>query len=322
MNVNTLIAMKRYVCVWPCQAGSTHTCGMRLPPALLFLAAVGIAGALFARTLPAQREGVAPVDPNTRAGAIRSKVTSNETEWRAELELVPNGDATDLYVTNRLAGPLQVELRAIAPVDVSFLPELPLRQLITARSRVLVSRVDRTGPRAYYGVDMTTVPGDPKARVDEVSYALPVDENSDWQLGQDFHGSFSHDDLENRYAVDLIVPVGTPVLAARGGVVMQAENAFDRGGQDRAKYGDRANFIRILHDDGSMGLYAHLQENGVLVRAGDRVELGQLIAYSGNTGYSTGPHLHFCVQVNSGMTLASIPFRMVGPGGYLPLPGR
>lgn len=321
MNVNTLIAMKRYVCVWPCQAGSTHTCGMRLPPALLFLAAVGIAGALYLAP-PAQREPGARADPRTGAGSIRSRIAPTEADSLAELELVPNGDATDIYVSNRLAGPVEVELRAFDAVDVRFLPELPLRQLIAARSRVLVSRVDGTGPAAYYGVNMIIVPGDPKARVDEVSYALPVDENSDWQLGQDFHGSFSHDDVQNRYAVDLIVPVGTPVLAARGGVVMQAENAFDRGGQNRAKYVDRANFIRILHDDGSMGLYAHLQENGVLVRVGDRVELGQLIAYSGNTGYSTGPHLHFCVQVNSGMTLASIPFRMVGPGGYLPLPGR
>ncbi|MFT3805808.1 M23 family metallopeptidase [Arenimonas sp.] len=295
---------------------------MRLPPALLTLAAVGIAGALYLNPPAAPRDHAARVDARVGAGSIRSTIAPTEADSLAELELVPNGDATDIYVSNRLAGPVQVELRAFDAVDVRFLPELPLRQLIAARTRVLVSRVDGTGPGAYYGVNMIIVPGDPKARVDEVSYALPVDENSDWQLGQDFHGGFSHNDVQNRYAVDLIVPVGTPVLAARGGIVMQAENGFDRGGTNREKYVDRANFIRILHDDGSMGLYAHLQENGVLVRVGERVELGQLIAYSGNTGYSSGPHLHFSVQVNGGMTLASIPFRMVGPQGYLPLPGR
>ena len=295
---------------------------MRLPPALLLLAAVGIAGVLYSAPLPMPRGHAARVDPATGAGAIRSRVAPADADSLADLELVPNGDATDIYVSNRLAGPVQVELRAFDVVDVRFLPELPLRQLIAARTRVLVSRVDGIGPGASYGVNMATVPGDPKISVAEVSYALPIDENSDWQLGQEFHGGFSHDDVQNRYAIDLIVPVGTPVLAARGGIVMQVENSFDRGGTNRTQYVDRANFVRILHDDGSMGLYAHLQENGVLARVGDRVELGQLIAYSGNTGYSTGPHLHFCVQVNSGMTLASIPFRMVGPEGYLPLPGR
>lgn len=295
---------------------------MRLPPALPFLAAIGIAVALFSVASPRPHGHSAPADPGIGAGSIRSKVAPTEADSLADLELVPNGDATDIYVSNRLAGPVEVELRAFDAIDVRFLPELPLRQLIAPKSRVLVSRVDGIGPAAYYGVNMVIVPGDPKARVDEVSYALPVDENSDWQLGQEFHGSFSHDDVQNRYAIDLIVPVGTPVLAARGGIVMQVENGFDRGGMNRSQYVDRANFVRILHDDGSMGLYAHLQENGALVKPGDRVELGQLIAYSGNTGYSTGPHLHFCVQVNSGMTLASIPFRMVGPDGYLPLPGR
>jgi murein DD-endopeptidase MepM/ murein hydrolase activator NlpD len=75
----------------------------------------------------------------------------------------------------------------------------------------------------------------------------------------------------------------------------------------------------VLHDDGSMALYAHLREGGVLVRAGERVTLGQMIGYSGSTGYSSGPHLHFAVQVNGGLQLVSVPFRMIGPHGYLPL---
>ena len=75
----------------------------------------------------------------------------------------------------------------------------------------------------------------------------------------------------------------------------------------------------MLHDDGSMGLYAHLQEGAVYVRAGDQVTLGQVIGRAGSTGYSTGPHLHFAVQVNGGMRLVSIPFRMIGPEGFLPL---
>ena len=50
-----------------------------------------------------------------------------------------------------------------------------------------------------------------------------------------------------------------------------------------------------------MALYAHLQESGVLVRPGQHVRAGQQIGLSGNTGFTTGPHLHFAVQVNRGM---------------------
>ena len=59
-----------------------------------------------------------------------------------------------------------------------------------------------------------------------------------------------------------------------------------------------------------MALYAHLQANGAVAQLGQRVRTGQHIGWSGNTGFSTGPHLHFAVQVNRGMRLVSIPFQM------------
>ena len=137
------------------------------------------------------------------------------------------------------------------------------------------------------------------------------------RVEQGYGGAFSHSDPQNLYAVDFSADIGTPVLAARGGTVMQVESDFDKAGLNLEKYGGRANFVRILHDDGTMGLYAHLQESGVLVRVGQHVQAGQQIGLSGNTGFTTGPHLHFAVQVNRGMRLESIPFRMRGPQGVL-----
>ena len=262
---------------------------------------------------------------NGAANAVKlsPKVPPPDPTQLADLEVVRNGEAAEVYVSNRLGGPLEVGLALTESSNVIADPELPLTQLLPARSRVLLSRiVPNAGGAASYAVGMTAMPGDPQAVPTDVVYALPMDEGSGWHVGQTFHGGFSHNDEQNRYAVDLIVPEGTPVLAARDGVVMQVESGFDRSGLNKQKYAERANVVRVLHDDGSMGVYAHLRENAVYVRVGERVAVGQQIALSGNTGYSSGPHLHFCVQVNTGMRLVSIPFRMVTARGFLPLPKK
>ncbi|MGZ8097407.1 MAG: M23 family metallopeptidase, partial [Methylosarcina sp.] len=71
----------------------------------------------------------------------------------------------------------------------------------------------------------------------------------------------------------------------------------------------------ILHDDGSMAVYAHMELEKAQVQPGEAVAVGQLLGYSGNTGYSTGPHLHFAVQYNQGMKLISVPFTFRTPLG-------
>jgi murein DD-endopeptidase MepM/ murein hydrolase activator NlpD len=154
--------------------------------------------------------------------------------------------------------------------------------------------------------------GDPNAHPPEgVQYALPLPAGTRYELEQGFGGKFSHNDAENHYALDFAVPEGTPVLAARAGVVMQVEEGFRAHGTD-PRFGDRANYVRVLHDDGSMAVYAHLAPASMLRRPGDHVVVGQLVGKSGNTGFSTGPHLHFSVQRNAGMSLVSMPFSVAG----------
>lgn len=84
--------------------------------------------------------------------------------------------------------------------------------------------------------------------------------------------------------IDIAGPVGTPILAAAPGVVVTA--GWNSGG-----YG---NLVEIQHPNGSLTLYAH--NNRILVRPGERVQQGQIVAEMGSTGRSTGPHLHFEVQ--------------------------
>lgn len=84
--------------------------------------------------------------------------------------------------------------------------------------------------------------------------------------------------------MDWATPIGTSVYAALDGKVIAA------GNNGRYQYG---RYVLIEHENGLVTLYAHLSRQ--LVSAGERVKTGQLIAYSGNTGYSTGPHFHFTV---------------------------
>ncbi len=233
----------------------------------------------------------------------------------AELIVVQQGNERVVYALNQTAGPLQVELSSEGPAPAASDVALPVRHTLPPGARVALARFTDGGAAPALRLDST--PGEPGHVARDVVYSLPVEEQN-FELGQGFHGGFSHADTANRYAVDLIVPEGTPVLAARAGVVMSTVSGFSEGGTDLALAG-RANLVRVLHDDGSMGLYAHLQEGGVLVKPGERVSLGQQIGRTGSTGYSSGPHLHFAVQLNGGMRLVSIPFRMVGPEGYLPL---
>ena len=154
------------------------------------------------------------------------------------------------------------------------------------------------------------------AAADSFAYALPFDARR-FSVGQAPQGRFSHRDAENRHAVDFTLPEGTPVLAARAGRVTRVQAGFSGNGLDPLRDRDRANYVRIVHDDGSMAVYAHLQHEGALVGEGQQVQAGQPIALSGNTGYSTAPHLHFAVQRQRGTQLESIPVRIVTPRGQL-----
>ena len=257
--------------------------------------------------------------PPAGVQATAIAVSEPEPQGPAELIIDRTGNSLSLAANNSMYGPVEVMLRGTGMENAFSEPSLPLRRVLSGNKRSPLARVSLLEGRssANLGFVLESVPGDPLAEPRDVAYSLPVDSNSGWQLGQGFHGGFSHTDEANRYAIDLIVPEGTSVLAARSGVVMEVESGFDRGGTDKRRYYERANLIRILHDDGSMAIYAHLRENGALVRVGEKVGLGQAIGISGNTGFSSGPHLHFCVQVNRGMRLVSIPFRMVGPDGFL-----
>ncbi|TVR92916.1 MAG: DUF4124 domain-containing protein [Wenzhouxiangellaceae bacterium] len=231
------------------------------------------------------------------------------------------------WFQNRTQGPLAVRVDLADAFNVVSEPALPGVFVLEPGSERELVTIGAFDPRRSwrYQLKTETVPGRPGARHNpEQPYRLPLPPEGEFLIGQAFGGEFSHNEPANYHAVDISMPIGTPVHAARAGVVMDKARWFSSSGTRRDYHGHRANYVRILHDDGSMAVYAHLDYNGVSVRPGQQVRRGQVIGRSGNTGFSTGPHLHFVVQVNRDMQLVSVPFEFQGPNGeaFIPRAGR
>lgn len=126
----------------------------------------------------------------------------------------------------------------------------------------------------------------------DFEYDLPFQKGKSFKVFQGYNGIFSH---QNENSIDFSMPEGSEVLAARDGVVVKVvqNNTESCPRQECQQYN---NSIIILHADGTLADYAHIRYNGSKVQPGDSVKKGEVIAYSGNVGWSSGPHLHFsCV---------------------------
>jgi murein DD-endopeptidase MepM/ murein hydrolase activator NlpD len=150
--------------------------------------------------------------------------------------------------------------------------------------------------------------GSSVAEPDDYVYSLPYAPGSAHRVTQGYGGRFSHQG-SNKYAIDWKMPEGTPVYAARGGLVVKLKDDSNTGGSG-LKFDPFNNYVLIRHDDGTLGHYCHLQQHGVVVRQGQVVRTGDLLAHSGNTGFSSGPHLHFCVfKTANGRERESVPVK-------------
>lgn len=127
-------------------------------------------------------------------------------------------------------------------------------------------------------------------------YSLPFAPKSKFLLIQAYNSNMSH---ANELSLDFKMKPGSKICAAREGIVESIKEDSDRGGL-KSEYMNDGNHIIIRHADGSVAMYWHLKKDGVLVNAGDTIKKGQHIGFSGNTGYSAFPHLHFQVQDANG----------------------
>jgi murein DD-endopeptidase MepM/ murein hydrolase activator NlpD len=144
-------------------------------------------------------------------------------------------------------------------------------------------------------------------------YRAPFAVGTSFRVTQTFPTRVTHT-AADQYAVDIALPDGTPVYAAREGTVINVRHDKFLSAADPVML-DQANMVEILHDDGTIAVYAHLHWDSVRVQPGQYVRRGEYLADSGNTGFSTGAHLHFAVVKNAGMSDVTVPVEFLAAGG-------
>lgn len=220
-----------------------------------------------------------------------------------------------LYAVNQTAGPVEIWLDFTVQENLRFSQPGPYHWVLPGHAEQFVLQLEAAEANRSWAYEWTYyfVPGAPLEtdKIGIMELGAPF-RGGPFPISQAFMGEASHKQhVESHFAVDIVMPDKTPIVAARAGLVTEVEKNFSRSGWS-LEYADEANYVRVLHDNGTMAVYAHLAADSIEVTPGQSVTAGQLLGYSGSTGYSTGPHLHFVLQYNRGKQLSSLPFRFHG----------
>jgi len=241
-------------------------------------------------------------------------------EWIC-VDAVDQGGNVELRAKNLRNFPVTYTLKVRTRYFDVTGPKTVTRTLAPQESaRIMMLNQSDQGREGHYRYFLEWTIGDKDAvHDDDHLYALPYASGRSYRVLQGYGSRFSHTGLE-AYAIDFDMPEGTPIHAARAGVVARVEASHSIGCW-RDGCGRYANFIVVLHDDGTTGEYYHLQHQGALVNVGDSVARGQKIGLSGNTGHTTMPHLHFAVyRATEWGNTQSIPVRFQSADGTITRP--
>lgn len=264
-----------------------------------------------------KRSEVSGVKKTAQIGSRNSVILSAESNGVGGFEF----EAENL---NPYTVTMSIDFESLTNLKASG--NLPLFIEVPGRSKKRVLELSRISSAS--GVDYRSSYGWVRGSAfavhkDEYLYKLPFLKGAAIHVSQGYHGETSHKGL-SAYAVDFPVPVGTPIYAAREGVVVGSEGSSNLGG-GTPEYRKFANYVIIEHSDGTMGNYYHLKQGGAVAVIGQKVAKGDLIGYSGNTGYSSGPHLHFSVSKVDPVSMRrpmNLPIKLQTLQGIVTLPRK
>ena len=241
------------------------------------------------------------------------------------IEIERAESSASFFAVNQLAAPVSLLLEFPVLENMTSSATLPVKSVVPphARRPLVQIRADDRAESTRWRWSWRWTTGVLGARHDaNARYWIPWSPNFHFEVGQAVGGTYTHTGHWS-FAFDFWMPAGTPIRAARDGTVVRVVEDFSQGGtQERFK--KRANLIFILHADRTIARYLHLQQGGAHVEVGNRVEAGDLIGFSGNTGYSQNPHLHFdviSVDENLEWQTVDVRFATAAPEGFRPESG-
>ena len=160
---------------------------------------------------------------------------------------------------------------------------------------VLQLKVKEAGKSSKFNFNYLFTIGNTQVAPDlDHAYWLPYQHAKRVKVGQGYNGPGTHKGVN---AIDFNLQIGDTVYATRDGVAFDLKEDSNVGGYD-ISFDKKGNYLSVYHSDGTYAKYVHLNKNGVLVKKGEKLKAGQPIAISGNTGYSSGPHLHLVIYHN------------------------
>jgi murein DD-endopeptidase MepM/ murein hydrolase activator NlpD len=236
-------------------------------------------------------------------------------ETAARMTTRREGDLIHVYVENSELSEVTATFR-FSPVNLKGSVAFPHTATFEpGRTEAFtLSLIQPDVPWSYAFTNNYKLGSSDAAHNDSVVYQLPYAPGRGYRVSQGYNGRFSHYGA-NRYSIDWKMPEGTQVRAARGGRVVRFKDDSNAGG-GTIKFDACNNFVIIRHEDGTLGHYCHLKKDGVKVAPGQVVRAGEVIALSGNTGFSTGAHLHFCVfKTADGCERVTIPVKFEDSDG-------
>jgi murein DD-endopeptidase MepM/ murein hydrolase activator NlpD len=227
-------------------------------------------------------------------------------QWQDDSWANFEADTITLYLHNPLRCPVRYQVNS---TDAAFNQKLkPYAKIILTYKADTLIKIPAQ-KQHLLTLRVSKGLGNPSEEPQNNKLNLPFPAGKSYNVIQAYNGSFSHTDAYSRYAVDFSLKEGDTVCSATGGYVVGIIKDYEKGGTDK-KWRDYANFITVYDPANNRFLqYAHLKQNGALVKIGDLVAPGQPIGLAGRTGWTSIQHLHFNVlkAVDTANWLESIP---------------